>query len=506
MGAGPLVAIGLAGVVYLFAFTAARAPRWQPLARRISRASGVQVTETPGRLGGGLLAALGVPIALYVAINEIKFNTLVSIPLNHQVLSLVNGHRQAVLAANGGSLFGLKFLPTNLLQFARPDALAFTRTFPWILFPGKALVLGHVLYDTRDWTSSVPASTPVLFLLAVVGVVMVFRPIRSRPGRPTTTMEPPAAPRIAALRLPLVGAAAGTVGILTIAFIAERYLADVMPLLLLAGLAGWHGAVGRWARTPQRVRRIGVALLALLALFELWTTLSLTLFYQRELGAVVDIPQRAGMVAFQEQVAHTLLGGLAPGAEFVSRLPARAPTLGLAVVGQCAAVYQYDGNTWNAVELGAAGGAQRLEVTFPHTALGKRQPLLVTGGATPQDVVAVTWEGGDLYRFSYLFAPSLFGSPSRWVTEPAVVVSPRGPHRVQVDLDSRVHTVFITLDGTPVFSSINPVVRPTGVRLGSAPPSISTTPAFAGGIRPLPVPTPICHALEGGGVARTPNT
>ena len=98
----------------------------------------------------------------------------------------------------------------------------------------------------------------------------------------------------------------------------------------------------------------------------------------------------------------------------------------------------------------------------------------------------MTWEGGNLYRFSYLFARSLFGSPPKWVSEPAVVVSPPGPHVVQVDLDARFRTVFLTVDGTPVFSSIDPVVQPTGVSLGSAPPSISTTPTFAGRIRAPP--------------------
>ena len=42
----------------------------------------------------------------------------------------------------------------------------------------------------------------------------------------------------------------GTIGILTIAFIAERYLADAMPLLLLAGLAGWHVLADHWATVP----------------------------------------------------------------------------------------------------------------------------------------------------------------------------------------------------------------------------------------------------------------
>ena len=165
--------------------------------------------------------------------NEVKFDAPFSIPVTRQVFSLENAHRQAVLASNGGSLFGLKFLPTNLLQFVRPDALDVTRLFPWIFFPGKALVLGNLLYDSRDWTSSIPACMPVIFILSLVGLFVVYRPRTS------------AMPGVAALRIPLVGAAAGTFGILTIAFIAQRYLADAMPLLVLSALAGWHFVTGR---------------------------------------------------------------------------------------------------------------------------------------------------------------------------------------------------------------------------------------------------------------------
>ena len=314
--------------------------------------------------------------------------------------------------------------------------------------------------------------------------------------------EPSAAPGIAALRLPLVGAAAGTVGILIWSFIAERYLADVMPLLLLAGLAGWHFVLGRRSRTGGTLRThgmlrtVGVTVLAVLVLFEVWTTFSLSLFYQRELGPVVTITQRAGFVTFQQQVGRSLLGSPTSAVQFVPGLPASAPALNLAVVGNCASVYQFDGNSWQPVELGAAGGARQLEVTFPRTSRGRRQPLLVTGGATPQDVVAVTWEGGDRYSFSYRFAQPLFGQPAQgWYSEPAVVVAP-GPHQVQVDLDTRIHQVFITMDGALVFSLLTPVAPPTAVRLGSVPSSITTTPVFAGRIQPLPVPTPICHQLE----------
>jgi hypothetical protein len=504
VGAGPLVAMGLTAAVYLVNWMAAGASRWQQLALRTARTSGIRVASSPGRFSAGLVAATGFPLALYVVINEVKFDTPFSIPLKRQVISLVSTHRQAVLAANGGSLFGLKYLPTNLVQYVRPDALTTTRLFPWIFFPGKAAVLGHLLYDTRDWTSSVPASMPVLFLLAVVGGVVVFRPSRS-PGRERAHAHAPpgragraVTPRIAALRIPLVGAAAGTVGILTIAFIAERYLADVVPLLLLAALCGWHVVIDRWGGIPAKRWLAGAVLLAVLALFQVWTSFSLSLFYQRELGPVITVPQRAGLVSFQQRIDRSLFEGPTPGVRFASRLPDRAAPLDLAVIGKCQGVYQFDGNSWQTVELGAGGGAFRFEMTFPHTRPGRRQPLLVTGGATSSpEAVAVTWEGGDRYRFSYLFAGALLPRSQRvWVSGPVITVTPGQPHQVQVDLGSRVQLVYVTVDGAQVLWLQYLVAPPEDVKLGSAPPSISTTPLFSGSIRPLSVATPICDELQ----------
>jgi hypothetical protein len=504
VGAGPLVVIGCAAALYLGVVAAHRSPKWSQRVQRLAQALGVRVAEASGKFGLGLLGALGIPLALYVAVNEIKFSTPFNIPVGRQVISLEDAHRQAVLAANGGSLFGLKFVPTNLLQFARPDALSFTRLFPGIFFPGKALVLGHLLYDTRDWTSSIPASMPVLFILAVIGVVVVYRP--ARPGRrarssrvapgPTGSTDLAYAPGIASLRLPLIGAAVGTVGILTIAFIAERYLADAMPLLLLAALAGWHFVFGRM-RTPGLTRTLGLSVLAVLVVFELWTTFSLSLFYQRQLGPAVTIAQRAGLVTFQQQVDRSLFGGPPPGVEFVAQLPRGGTAPNVAVVGQCASVYQYDGNAWQPVELGAAGGARRLEVTFPRTLRGRRQPLLVTGGAKPEDAVALTWEGGDRYHFSFRFAQPLFGhGPGAWYDGPSFTAAGGRPHQVQVDLDTHDGDVYVMVDSRQVFSLLTPVAPPSQVVLGAAPPSLGVAARFEGRIRPLAVSTPLCDQLE----------
>jgi hypothetical protein len=148
--------------------------------------------------------------------------------------------------------------------------------------------------------------------------------------------------------------------------------------------------------------------------------------------------------------------------------------------------------------LGSAGGAFRFEVTFPHTSPGRRQPLLVTGNASSSpEAIAMTWEGGDRYRFSYLFDGALLPPSERvWINGPAITVASGRPHQVQVDLGSRVQLVYVTVDGTQALWLQYLVAPPRDVRLGSAPPSFSTTPVLSGSIRPLSVPTPICHQLE----------
>ena len=395
-----------------------------------------------------------------------------------------------MLAANGGSLFGAKFVPTNLWAFLRPGGISVTRLFPWIFFPEQAPVFGHVLYDTRDFTASIPASMPVLSGFSVVGVLAIFWPSRTSDASSTRALSP------AVLRTLLLGAAASTAGILVIAFIAERYVADVMPVLLLSAIVGTHLAF-RWLggrATPLRTV-LSVAV-GLLALFEVATMLSLTYFYQREVGPAITIADRASTVALQERIDHALVGGAPPHVTFASTLPKVGAPLDLVVLGSCASVWQSDGTSWQPVELGTAGGALRLRVRFGQAHLGSRQPLVVTGGHTPQDVIAVTWVGGDRYRFSYRFAGAGFSpTAGSWYTEAPVAITPGQAHRVEIALVPVVGQVTVNVDGTTAFSLLSLVAPTTTVSLGSAPVPVGTTPQFVGTIVRQPVPTPICDDL-----------
>ena len=98
---------------------------------------------------------------------------LFSVPFYAQTFSRVDPGRQAFLDDHNGTLFGLEFIPTTVLQYLRPDSLRFTRLFPFVdfaPFPGR--IIGDVSFDLFDQSSSMPASLPFLFFLALGGMVL----------------------------------------------------------------------------------------------------------------------------------------------------------------------------------------------------------------------------------------------------------------------------------------------------------------------------------------------
>ena len=127
------------------------------------------------------LAAAGlVALGSSAVVNVAKFGTPFGIPLDKQVFSTFDANRQAALAANGGSLFGAKYVPTALLQAARPDAVGTTRSWPYLGLPrDRPTVVGDVRFDTLERSLSAPTSMPLLVLLALVGLVL---PRRARRG------------------------------------------------------------------------------------------------------------------------------------------------------------------------------------------------------------------------------------------------------------------------------------------------------------------------------------
>jgi hypothetical protein len=289
---------------------------------------------------GPLLVALAVPIALYAYVNYARFGTLFSLPIGKQIATTIDPIRPSIFAGTHGSLFAPKYVPTDLVALVRPDAISFTRVFPWITFPARAHVLGHVTFAAIDPSSSLPASMTFLFVLGVIGVVALFR----RAYTP--------------LRVLAIGGLVGGLGVVTIPFINERYLSDFMPLVVVTAAAGLYLVLG----AGPRFKRTFLVVFALLAAFSLAANFALALIYQRAYSPFTGDGERAAFVRFQRD---------APGGSYMSvhrgdSLPPRAfPGGTLFVLGNCDAVYWSDGKDWRLIEQAAPTGRDPVAPVIP---------------------------------------------------------------------------------------------------------------------------------------------
>jgi hypothetical protein len=212
VGLGPLLGLALVTAGLGVGILAARRGRRWPWLTWLAPG-----TEDDSRRPSfvGFCVAVVLPLAAYAGVNLAKFSTLFTIPFSGQRFTVVDPGRQAMLRANGGTLFGLQFLPTTIIHYLRPDGIALTKSFPFVDFPAlPGPVVGNVLFDLVDRSASLPAVAPFLLVLAAVGAAYAFWPSRwSDSAR-------------ASLRVPILAATAGAATILPFGFIANRYLGD----------------------------------------------------------------------------------------------------------------------------------------------------------------------------------------------------------------------------------------------------------------------------------------
>ncbi len=175
------VGIGPAAALALLAVAVAVARVW-PRARGVVARLGLVTDGLGWGVAGWLAAAVVIPLGVYAALNFAKFGTLFSVPYDHQAANAVIPGRRAILAANDGTLVNLAALPTNLVQYLRPDAFRLDGAWPWVRLPAwRPGVIGDLRYDMLDFTSSVTAAMPVLFVLAVGGVVGIAAVVYAGP-------------------------------------------------------------------------------------------------------------------------------------------------------------------------------------------------------------------------------------------------------------------------------------------------------------------------------------
>ncbi len=382
------------------------------------------------RRWAGPMAAVGIgSLAVMAFVNAMKFGAPFGLPEADQVWTHVNAHRRAYLAANGGSPFNLSYLPTTLWAYFRPSGLSVSSVFPFLTLPtAPAGAVGNVVLDQTYPTASVPASMPLVFLLACWGVVTSFRPH--------------AIEALRGVRLVLVATAAGCAGVLLFGFITERYLADFLPFLALAAMIG---TVDLWRRLQLRSRRARTWVLATvvaLGVFSIWANI----------GAAVTPTslwtpvQASGFVSAQRS-----LGGTA-SVRKGDRLPYWAPAESLFIAGDCSGLYlstgfsyatvpgqQLQHMTWLPVEQ-SVGINHVVDVEFTRPVTQTDGPLpILTWGPTSVELVPV---GADRVRISVVRA----GAPSvTWPTstsDPASVVVGHHYH-VAVTTDPNLQSITV---------------------------------------------------------------
>ena len=210
-----------------------------------------------------LLAGL-IPLIASSAVNELKFGLPFGLPMADQVWTHVNAHRRHFLAHNGGKAFSVSFLLTTLPTYFTPFGLRFSSLFPYIWAPAATgLDHGSVVFDQTYSSSSITSSMPLLFVLGTWGVITSLRP---RPyGRLNYT------------RFIILAAGCSVVGVVLWGYIANRYMTDFMPLLIVGGAVGLVDICRRLEKRPKIARRSWYVLIGLGALFGLVVNIALAI-------------------------------------------------------------------------------------------------------------------------------------------------------------------------------------------------------------------------------------
>jgi hypothetical protein len=315
---------------------------------------------------------------------------------------------------------------------------------------------------------------PAVALLAAAGVLAVARP---RYGR-----------RLAAFRGPMLGAATGGFLMLTIAYVAHRYLGDVFPLLALGAVVGLPVLVMWAGNRSRRTRRLGAAGLGLLVVASVCINVALGVWAQwafsgndRLVGPFVRLQRN-----FDRRWFGGSTGGITRG-----ELGAPASEGTIRIVGDCDGTYWSTGERWYAVERTNRTGLYHLRVRFPRRPVGTMEPLVTSGRPTLRSILAVEYRGGGRVRFAY----GLIGRALRWYRGPTVRVDFDRAHVVEVLLDRRTQQARIVMDGRSRLEPLFVVARDEPVAIGRASPEDPVEARFSGSLTNLPVGNSFCRSL-----------
>ena len=399
------------------------------------RASGL-----PEAIRAGALPVVAgvIPVVLHAGVNWAKFRSLFGVPGGRQLLSLQDPERAAWFAGNNESFFSLRFLPTTLVQYLRPDALAFERLVPGIRFGPLATDRGSYPVETITPATSITASATLLLVLAVVGVVWMLRH-RCRTW------------------LLVVGATAiGTLPTFTIGFIANRYLIDMLPPLVVGAAVGtWIVMALPWRRTV-RIATVG------LAVWGLWVNAGLaTWTIEYKSAGFTDLRYGIDRAVFGEGGSPSLIALVAG-----STVPRDGV---VALDADCLGVYISEQGRWVALE--RADGVRRTTGTIRASgdvlAAGRGWTLRYADNAAGTRV-EIVGDGGAVV-FEQPVDPDAAGPLS--LPYEVIIDSVTGEFLAQVGDVGLLLPTDVVATGGPIAASAAPSALCEDLRPGLPPPA-----------------------------------
>ncbi|HLX87057.1 MAG TPA: hypothetical protein VKR22_01145, partial [Acidimicrobiales bacterium] len=451
--------------------------------------------------GGGLVwvaALAGViacPVIAYAILNEIKFHSLFGVPFQRQAADHISPLYGLAVRKNGGTLFHVGFIPTNFVNYLRPDAFRFTSLFPWINFR-PASIIGTHWYGGIESPTSIVATAPTLVGLSLVGMFGVFR--RANRADRLIGSASGAEPGLSTLRVPVIGAALAAASIFVYGFLSTRYLTDLLPLVILTGAAGFS-LIAAGSTWPRWWRRLLIVACVALGLVGVWIQTSLALVYQGAAAPSPSVTAMSRFIALRESIDGTVLSNKAAGVKQVSELAKAHGSPGdLAIVGNCSALYESSGRSWTPVEVSHASGHFRFELVGAPGVVGESWTVLVIGGGPTGATLTVSrlnhGKAMISYRFGGATAVDLKGTPFRvrpGATEVFDVTVDRS--RALVAVTEGAQTPFAE-DAQTVFAAYAPI--PPGPMLEARTTRGGSAGSSAyGPVKSLRVTTPICANL-----------
>jgi hypothetical protein len=214
------------------------------------------------------VAAIGVTVGLYFAVNYVRFGTVSGLPMDrycywNPAIATKYGCNPTLYEKFGGKTFLLENLRTGLYNYASPAAVEISVRFPFLSLTTSGTQFPEARINLFMPYSSFTATNPALLLLTLVGVVRVFR----------------ARSPVKALRLPVLAALASGGLIVCCTSLTERYKHDCFAFLVMTAAVGL-GAI--LALNPGRPRSRWLAVIVVLTLFSVSANLACTLVYQRD--------------------------------------------------------------------------------------------------------------------------------------------------------------------------------------------------------------------------------